>query len=140
MSKCLSIFTILMLIAGRSLAKSPITTIDHKCPDRVVKNRIIKEMGEAAPPKVIQLGKATLSDIHDDWMNLPHRVVLEVLINESGYVECVQLFRLDGEYHSEVIYRLISSAYQTIYEVTCDESGSPVACYNMIAINLEPKN
>ena len=100
--------------------------------------RVIKDPDDMKPPKILSKGDpAKLYQVISEKAAVG-KLVFEVLIDETGAIECVQLVE-NANQKPEVVDAFIQNIKQCRYEPPQDKGGKVVACHWLITANLAPE-
>ena len=100
--------------------------------------RVVKNPDDVKPPKIVSKGdQAKLYEVIGEKAKAG-KLVFEVLIDETGAIECVQLVE-NANQKPEVVDAFIQNIRQCRYEPPQDKEGKAVACHWLITANLTPE-
>ncbi len=100
--------------------------------------RVIKNPDDVKPPKILSKGDpAKLYQVISEKATAG-KLVFEVLIDETGAIECVQLVENSNQ-KPEVVDAFLQNIKQCRYEPPLDRKGKVVACHWLITANLAPE-
>ena len=116
-----------------------IKSVAFKCTGtRNKPGRVIKNPDDVKPPKIVSKGdQAKLYEVIGEKAKAG-KLVFEVLIDETGAIECVQLVENSNQ-KPEVVDAFIQNIRQCRYEPPQDKEGKIVACHWIITANLTPE-
>jgi len=108
----------------------------HKCAELSERHgRRVLETGAVKAPKVLKQVNPDLEELNRRGFCHAGRLLFEVLINETGEVECIEIVANDA-CSKEGIEMVLKALYQWQYSPPLDAKGVPVACYWIVSMNL----
>jgi hypothetical protein len=138
MNRYASFFSVLLcVVVVPTFADEPETKRVRKCPSQLTEGRIIMDFGKLKPPKVIKQVRPVWPDgFFKQCPTSKETVIMEVLIDEQGKVECVEVLECTCNLNS-VQEAAAMAVKQWEYEISRDEKGKPVACYIKVTVSFQ---